>query len=90
MNRVIVYTKGGCPFCSLLKLELKKRNITFESVDLSDDTVRAKFYETSGKRTVPQLYITSDVTSQSSPTGISLGGYSDISKNWNVLTDYLA
>lgn len=90
MPRVVVYSKAGCPFCSLLKLELNKRRIGYEELDLSDDAVRAQFYEISGTRSVPQLYVTDDAATLTAPSGVSFGGYSDVSKDWNRLEKIIA
>lgn len=87
MKRIIVYTKKGCPFCSLLKMELDKRGFEYDSFDLSDDATRAEFYRNSGTTSVPQLYITSEASSLITPSGVNIGGYSDVSKDWKVLTD---
>jgi glutaredoxin 3 len=88
--RLVVYSKTGCPFCSLLKAELATRGISYESFDLSDDTVRALFYENSGKKSVPQIYLTEDESTLTSPSGESLGGWSDVSKSLETLADRLA
>ena len=57
MNRIVVYSKAGCPFCSLLKMELDKRDIPYDEIDLSDDSLRADFYARIGASTVPQVFI---------------------------------
>jgi glutaredoxin len=88
--RLIVYSKKGCPFCSLLKAELATRRITYEEFDLSDDAVRALFYENSGKKSVPQIYLTEGEATLTSPSGESLGGWSDVSKSLGTLADRLA
>lgn len=85
MNRIVVYSKEGCPFCSLLKLELRKRDLTFEEVDLSDDSLRQQFYERTGTRTVPQLYVADAGHSIEEPTGARIGGWTEVSKNWAAL-----
>ncbi len=90
MNRVVVYSKQGCPFCSLLKLELGKRRITYDEFDLSDDNVRKAFYAASGANTVPQVYVTDVECGVDSPSGTSLGGYESVSTSWNTLIKMLA
>ena len=84
MNRIVVYSKEGCPFCSLLKLELRKRDLPFEEVDVSDDALRQQFYERTGTRTVPQLYLADAGHSITDPSGERVGGWSEVSKNWDV------
>jgi glutaredoxin len=88
--RLLVYSKKGCPFCSLLKAELATRRIDYESFDLSNDDVRASFYQNSGKKSVPQVYLTEGEASLTSPSGESLGGWTEVSKLLESLADRLA
>lgn len=71
--------------CSLLKLELRKRGLTYEEIDLSDDSLRASFYERTGIRTVPQLYLADENHSPEEPNGTRIGGWTDVAKNWKAL-----
>lgn len=88
--RLIVYSKMGCPFCSLLKSELATRGIQFESFDVSNDDVRASFYTNAGKTTVPQVYLTDGEATLTSPSGESLGGWTEVSKLLGSLAERLA
>jgi glutaredoxin len=88
-NRVVVYYKDGCPYCSLLKHELANHRITFDAVDLSDDEVRHTFYRNSGTQSVPQVYVTDTAYSSTSPSGTRLGGWSDISNSLDSLAETL-
>jgi glutaredoxin len=88
--RLLVYSKKGCPFCSLLKAELSTRRIAYESFDLSDDDVRASFYTNSGKKSVPQVYLTENVATLTEPSGESLGGWTEVSKLLESLESRLA
>ncbi len=83
--RIVVYTKGGCPFCSLLKLELAKSGFSYESVDLSDDATRQEFYSRAGVNTVPQVYKAGEDHSLTNLTGERLGGWSDLKDNMDLL-----
>lgn len=82
---VVVYSKLGCPFCSLLKMELKKRGFTYREHDLSDDSLRAEFYTNTGTNTVPQVFLTNEETSLTQPTGRRIGGWTDVSSDWQAL-----
>lgn len=87
--RLVIYSKKGCPFCSLLKAELANRRISYESHDLSDDVVRASFYANSGKKSVPQVYLTENVATLTEPSGESLGGWDSVSKHLDSLAKRL-
>lgn len=89
MMRIIVYSKDGCPFCSLLKNDLRRRGYSFEEFDLSDDSIRAEFYEVTGTKTVPQLFVTDQEASLTTPSGSRIGGYSEVSTNWQVLENLM-
>lgn len=80
MEKLVVYHKHGCPFCSLLIHELTNRGIRFDSIDLSDDDVRASFYTNSGTKTVPQVYLTEEDYDITTPSGTALGGWTEVSK----------
>lgn len=85
--RIVVYTKAGCPFCSLLKAELARQGFAYESVDLSDDANRQEFYARAGVNTVPQVYKADADHSLTNLTGTRLGGWSDLKGNWELLSD---
>jgi glutaredoxin len=87
---LVVYSKEGCPFCSLLKAELANRQIPYQLLDLSDDDVRASFYDNSGKKSVPQVYLTSEEFTLTKPSGESLGGWSDVSNRLNSLRNLIS
>ncbi|HWL87533.1 MAG TPA: glutaredoxin 3 [Polyangiaceae bacterium] len=55
---VKVYTTSYCPYCTRAKQLLKKRDIPYEEVDVTeDDEKRAWLVRTTGARTVPQIFI---------------------------------
>jgi glutaredoxin 3 len=58
MSDVVVYTTDYCPYCDRAKALLAKRAIPFEEVDVSNDSdKRAWLVKTTGRRTVPQIFI---------------------------------
>lgn len=70
MKPVKVYTTSWCPYCVQAKRLLTERKIPFEEIDCeNDDALRAWLVQTTGQRTVPQVFIGDE----------SVGGYSDIS-----------
>jgi glutaredoxin 3 len=58
MRLVRIYTTPICPYCVRAKALLKKKGANFEEVDvLMDRHAREEMERTSGRRTVPQIFI---------------------------------
>ena len=59
MNIVRMYTTQVCPFCQRAKALLKQRGVAaIEEIRIDLDAVqRDKMVETTGRRTVPQIFI---------------------------------
>ena len=57
--KVSIYTKDNCIWCDRAKILLDSKKISFNEIDLSDDSERLKFYEKIGDnvKTVPQVFI---------------------------------
>jgi glutaredoxin 3 len=56
--RVRMYTTLICPYCIRAKMLLKKKGIAFEEIDVSGDhDTRDWLVKTTGRRTVPQIFI---------------------------------
>ena len=57
--KVLIYTKDNCIWCERAKILLDSIKISYNEIDLSDDTERLKFYEKIGDnvKTVPQVFI---------------------------------
>ena len=68
--KVEIYTKNNCIWCDRAKLLLDSKDIKFKEIDLSDDQIREKFYNSIGEnvKTVPQIYI----------DDLRIGGYQDL------------
>ena len=70
MNDIKMYTTRICPYCVAAKRLLKERGLTYEEIDVSsDDAKRAWLVQTTGRRTVPQIFI----------GGESIGGFDELS-----------
>ncbi|GIW44615.1 MAG: glutaredoxin 3 [Candidatus Binatia bacterium] len=70
MKRVVIYTTTYCPYCVAAKRLLERKQISYEEVDVTgDDSLRIWLVETTGRRTVPQIFI----------DGKSIGGYDELS-----------
>lgn len=66
---VTVYTKQNCPYCVRAKRLLEKKGVAFREIDVeTDDALRVWLVETTGQRTVPQVFVGDK----------SLGGFSDV------------
>lgn len=66
---VLIYTTKVCPYCVRAKRFLADKGVTFREVDVSDDTEKRQYLvETTGQRTVPQIFI----------AGKSIGGCDDM------------
>lgn len=58
MKDVRVYSTQICPYCVRAKLLLEERGIPFQEIDVTrDPDTRAWLVETTGRRTVPQIFI---------------------------------
>jgi glutaredoxin len=57
--KVLIYTKDNCIWCDRAKILLDSKEISYNEIDLSDDSERLKFYEKIGDnvKTVPQVFI---------------------------------
>ena len=58
MKKIKIYTANFCPFCVKAKSLLKKKNIKFSEIDVSDDEeLREKMTKmANGARSVPQIF----------------------------------
>ena len=57
--KVLIYTKDNCIWCDRAKILLDSKKISYNEIDLSDDSERLKFYEkiADNVKTVPQVFI---------------------------------
>ena len=57
--KVLIYTKDNCIWCDRAKILLDSKKISYNEIDLSNDSERFKFYEKIGDnvKTVPQVFI---------------------------------
>ncbi len=69
MPDVTVYTTSMCGYCVAAKRLLTSRKIPFKELDVTrDPEKRAWLVETTGRRTVPQIFI----------GDTAIGGYDDL------------
>lgn len=58
MTRVTIYTTPICPYCNMAKRLLTSKAVAYQEIDVSRDAAaRDKMIKTSGRRTVPQIWI---------------------------------
>jgi len=56
--KVVVYTSPTCTYCYVVKIFLKKNNIEFEEIDISEDVKSGKrLEEKTGVETVPVTFV---------------------------------
>jgi glutaredoxin 3 len=66
---VVVYSTQVCPYCIAAKRLLGARRIPYQEIDVTgDDAKRVWLAETTGRRTVPQIFI----------KGEPIGGYDEL------------
>ena len=69
MARIQIYSKKNCPFCVRAKALHDRKGFPYEEIDAEgQDELRFWLAETSGQKTVPQIFV----------DGRPLGGFSDI------------
>jgi glutaredoxin 3 len=69
MAKVQVYSKKNCAYCVRAKALLDRKGVAYEEIDAEgNDALRTWLAETSGQKTVPQIFV----------DGRPLGGFSDI------------
>ena len=69
MADVQIYTTRVCGYCIAAKRLLSAKEIPYEEIDVTgDDARRGWLVETTGRRTVPQIFI----------RGQSVGGYDEL------------
>jgi len=58
MAKVVVYTSPICTYCHIVKIFLKKNNVQFEEVDISENEAGKKeLEEKTGLSTVPVTFV---------------------------------
>ena len=71
MAQVVIYTTNYCPYCSAAKALLRRKNVNFEEIDVTDDPSRRDEMERLSQRwTVPQIFI----------DGQPIGGFDDMNR----------
>jgi len=67
--KITLYSKDNCPFCVRAKHLLEKKGVAFEEIRVDGkDDLRVWLAETTGQKTVPQIFVGER----------PLGGFSDV------------
>lgn len=71
MQKVVIYTTPGCPYCADAKELLNKKGVMYEEIQVDKDATKlAEMVKLSNRRSVPQIFINNK----------SIGGFEDLSK----------
>ncbi len=71
MQKLILYSKDYCPYCTMAKNLLNSIGATFEEIDITaSPEIIMELVKKSGMRTVPQIFVWDEC----------LGGYDSIAK----------
>lgn len=71
MPEVKIYTTTYCGYCFMAKRLLNKKGVAYLEIDCTRDPATRKWLvETTGRRTVPQIFI----------GGVPVGGYDELSE----------
>jgi glutaredoxin 3 len=58
VQSVVIYTTKICPYCVRAKALFARKGVAYREIDVSnDDATRMWLVQTSGQRTVPQIFI---------------------------------
>ncbi len=58
MPKIIIYTGRLCPYCTMAKRLLERKGAEYQEIDIdSKPGLRAEIMQTTGRRTVPQIFI---------------------------------
>ncbi|MEJ2453302.1 MAG: glutaredoxin domain-containing protein [Candidatus Thiodiazotropha sp.] len=68
MNRIEIYTRPSCPYCSHAKALLQARNLSYEEIDASERKELESMLQRTNGRTFPQIVINDR----------PVGGYSEL------------
>ncbi|MDB4973716.1 MAG: grxA [Myxococcaceae bacterium] len=69
MAQVAIYTTPACPYCVMAKRLMREKGVEFQEIDVATDSDKRRWLvETTGQRTVPQVFI----------DGKPYGGFTDI------------
>ena len=58
MPEILVYTANFCPYCTMAKKLLDKKNVSYSEINVDSKAgLRQEMMQKTKRRTVPQIYI---------------------------------
>ena len=61
MQKVVIYTTPGCPYCADAKELLNKKGVKYEEIQVDKDATKlAEMMKLSNRRSVPQIFINNE------------------------------
>lgn len=57
MADVVMYSTASCPFCTMAKRLLDRKNVVYQEIAVRDAEMWAEMEVKSGRNTVPQIFI---------------------------------
>ena len=68
-SKIVIYTKNICPYCTMAKLLLDKKGVSYTLKDAEQSDIFDEMMSKSeGRRTVPQIFINDQ----------AIGGFDDL------------
>jgi glutaredoxin 3 len=68
---ITLYTRPNCPYCDRAKIWLERNNISYTTINVSEDQTALDFIKAQGHKTVPQIYYNGSVLIEGGYTGLS-------------------
>jgi len=65
-----IYSKPDCPYCDRAKEWLDNNDISYQTVNIMEDSNAYDFIKSKGHRSVPQLYLGDELLVEGGYTGL--------------------
>ena len=77
---ITLYSKPACPYCDRAADYLKRNNIAFTKVDVTEDAKALEFIKSKGHKTVPQIYLGTRVLVEGGYDGLNALSPADLTR----------
>lgn len=68
---IILYTRPNCKYCEQAKSWLTEHNISYKTIDITEDELAREMLKEDGHKTVPQIYLYGELFIEGGFTGLS-------------------